>query len=108
MKCNKLIICGFTKIYLNRFYIPELIRLANDLQTTQVDPTKIIAAPYSQGNVEVFGTANGALLNTGMEGNGIYRNKPEYAGMRRNNTGMKRNEQEWYRNISEPAGMTPE
>ena len=23
-----------------------------------VDPTKTIAAPYSQGNVEVFGTAN--------------------------------------------------
>ena len=36
MKCNKLIICGFTKIYLYRFYIPELIRLANDVQTTQV------------------------------------------------------------------------
>ena len=44
-----------------------------------------------------------ALLNTGME-----RNVPEYAGMRRNNTRMKRNEQEWYRNIPEPAGMTPE
>ena len=36
MKCNKLIICGFTKIYLYRFYIPGLIRLANDVQTTQV------------------------------------------------------------------------
>ena len=37
MKCNKLIICGFTKIYLYRFYIPEfIIRLANDVQTTQV------------------------------------------------------------------------
>ena len=36
MKCNKLIICGFTKIYLYRFYIPELVRLANDVQTTQV------------------------------------------------------------------------
>ena len=36
MKCNKLIICGFTKIYLYHFYIPELIRLANNVQTTQV------------------------------------------------------------------------
>ena len=36
MKCNKLIFCGFTKINLYRFYIPELIRLANDVQTTQV------------------------------------------------------------------------
>ena len=36
MKCNILIICGFTKIYLYSFYIPELIRLANDVQTTQV------------------------------------------------------------------------
>ena len=36
MKCNKLIICGFTKIYLYGFYIPELSRLANDVQTTQV------------------------------------------------------------------------
>ena len=44
-----------------------------------------------------------ALLNTGTE-----RNIPEYAGMRRNDTGMKRNEQEWYRNIPKRAGMTPE
>ena len=36
MKCNKLIICDFTKIYLYRVYIPELIRLANDVETTQV------------------------------------------------------------------------
>ena len=36
MKCNKLIICGRTKINLYRFYIPELIQLANDVQTTQV------------------------------------------------------------------------
>ena len=36
MKCNKLIICGCTKINLYRFYIPELIQLANDVQTTQV------------------------------------------------------------------------
>ena len=63
MKCSKLIICGFTKIYLYRFYIPELIRLANDEQLNNpgpgiVDPTKTIAAPYSQRNVEVFGTGN--------------------------------------------------
>ena len=36
MKCNKSIMCGFTKIYLYRFYIPDLIRLANDVQTTEV------------------------------------------------------------------------
>ena len=51
-----------TQIYLYRFYIPELIRLANDVETNPgpgiVDPTKTIAAPYSQGDVEVFGTAN--------------------------------------------------
>ena len=51
-----------TQIYLYRFYIPELIRLANDVETNPgpgiVDPTKTIAAPYSQGNVKVFGTAN--------------------------------------------------
>ena len=39
--------------------------------------------------------------------NGIYRNKPEYAGMRRNNTGMKPNEPEWHRNIPKRARMTP-
>ena len=49
-----------TEIYLYRFYIPELIQLANDAQTNPgpgiVDATKTIAAPYmySQGNVEVF------------------------------------------------------
>ena len=36
MKCYKLIIRGITKIYLYRLYIPELIRLANDVQITQV------------------------------------------------------------------------
>ena len=36
-----------------------------------------------------------------QEWNGTERNIPEYAGMRRNNTRMKRNEQEWYRNIPE-------
>ena len=53
------------QIYLNCFYIPELIQLANDVETNLgpgiVDPTKTIAAPYSQqsqGNVKVFGTAN--------------------------------------------------
>ena len=42
--------------------LPELIRPLNDLETNPgpriVDPTKTIAALYSQGNVEVFGTAN--------------------------------------------------
>ena len=53
------------QIYLYCFYIPELIQLANDVETNPgpgiVDPTKTVAAPYSeqsQGNVEVFGTAN--------------------------------------------------
>ena len=53
------------QIYLYCFYIPELIQLANDVETNPgpgiVDPTKIIAGPYiqqSQGNVQVFGTAN--------------------------------------------------
>ena len=52
----------FTQFYLYCFYIPELIRLANNVETNPalgiVDPTKTIAAPYSQGNVKVFGTAN--------------------------------------------------
>ena len=50
MKCNKLIICGFTKIYLY------------DVQTTQVQELliqlKLLPHHYSQGNVEVLGTAN--------------------------------------------------
>ena len=44
----------------------------------------------------------------GMERNGIYRNKPEYTGTRQNDAGMKRNGQEWYRNVPERAGMTAE
>ena len=56
--------------------------------------------------------SRGALLNTkhgnGMEQNGIYRNKPEYTGTRLNDARMKRNGQEWYRNVPERAGMTPE
>ena len=50
------------RLWLSPIYIPELIRLLNDLETKPgpkiVDPTKTIAAPYSQGDVEVFGTAN--------------------------------------------------
>ena len=42
-----------------------------------------------------------ALLNTGTEWNGTERNIPEHGG-------MKRNGQEWYRNIPERAGMTPQ
>ena len=73
MKCSKLIICGFTKIYLYRFYIPELIsRLANDVQLNNpgpgiANPTKTIAAPYSQGNVEVFGTANAVTQRVAID-----------------------------------------
>ena len=36
MKCNKLLSVALQKIYLYRFYIPELISLANDAQTTLV------------------------------------------------------------------------
>ena len=32
----------------------------------------------------------------GTERNGIYQNKPEYAGIKRNNTRTKRSEQEWF------------
>ena len=50
------------RLWLSQIYIPELIRLLNDLETNPgpriVNPTKTIAAPYSQGDVEVFGTAN--------------------------------------------------
>ena len=44
----------------------------------------------------------------GTEYTRIYRNKPEYVGMRRNDTGMRRNEQEWYRNVLKRAGVTLE
>ena len=44
----------------------------------------------------------------GMERRGIYRKKPEYTGTRQNDAGMKWNGQEWYRNVPERAGMTPE
>ena len=50
------------RLWISPIYIPELILLLNDLETNPgpriVDPTKTIAAPYSQGNVEVCGTAN--------------------------------------------------
>ena len=43
----------FTQTYLYRFYTPELIRLSHDEETNAgprvVDPTKTIAASYSQG-----------------------------------------------------------
>ena len=46
--------------------------------------------------------------------NGIYRNNMEYAGARRNDSGierhgirMRRNGQEGYQNIPERAGVTP-
>ena len=54
MKCNKLIICGFIKIYLYRFYIPELIRLANDVQTTQVQELLIQLKLLPQHTVKVM------------------------------------------------------
>ena len=42
----------------------------------------------------------------GMGRNGIYRNEPEYTGTRQNDAGMKRNGQEWNRNVPERARMT--
>ena len=52
----------FRQIYLYCFYILELIRHKNDAVANPgpgiVYPTKAITAPYSEGNVEVFGTAN--------------------------------------------------
>ena len=50
-----------TQIYLYRFYIPNFIRLANDVETNP--GPGILAAPYSQGNVEVFGAANAGTDN---------------------------------------------
>ena len=45
-----------------------------------------------------------ALLNTGTDWN-----RTEYTGVKRqNDAGMKRNGQEWYRNVLERAGMTRE
>ena len=46
-----------------------------------------------------------ALLNTGTERNGIYRNKPEYAGMRGNDTQMKGHMPEWDRMNKNGAGI---
>ena len=47
-----------TQIYLNRWYIPDLIRLANDIETNQgpavvdnIDSSKTICAPYSSANI---------------------------------------------------------
>ena len=45
----------------------------------------------------------GALLKTGTEWNGA-----EYTGTSRNDAGMRRNGQEYYRNEAERAGMTPQ
>ena len=49
---------GLTQIYLNRWYIPDLIRLANDTETNQgpavvdnIDSSKTICAPYSSSNI---------------------------------------------------------
>ena len=48
-----------TQIYLYRWYIPDLIRLANDIETTNpgpavvvnIDTSKTICAPYSSSNI---------------------------------------------------------
>ena len=71
MKCNKLIICGFTKIYLYRFLIHSWVNSICKCRTNNpgpgiVDPTKTIASPYSQGYVEVFVTANVATQRVAM------------------------------------------
>ena len=48
----------FTQIYLYRWYIPDLIRLANDMETNpgpavvdDIDSSKTICAPYSSSNI---------------------------------------------------------
>ena len=48
----------FTQIYLYRWYIPDLIRLANDIETNpgpavvaNIDSSKTICAHYSSSNV---------------------------------------------------------
>ena len=47
-----------TEIYLNRWYILDLIRLTNDIETNQgpavvdnIDSSKTICAPYSSSNI---------------------------------------------------------
>ena len=47
-----------TEIYLYRWYIPDLIRLTNDIETNQdpavvdnIDSSKTICAPYSSSNI---------------------------------------------------------
>ena len=47
-----------TQIYLYRWYIPDLIRLANDIETNQgpavvdnIDTNKTIRVPYSSSNI---------------------------------------------------------
>ena len=47
-----------TEIYLYRWYIPDLIRLANGIETNQgsdvvdnIDSSKTICAPYSSSNI---------------------------------------------------------
>ena len=55
------------------------------------------------GNVPTFSLEIQTLNLTGVTKprNRTERNKLEYTEMRQNSTGMKRNEQEWYRNIPE-------
>ena len=47
-----------TQIYLYRWYIPDLIRLANDIETNpgpaivdNIDSSNTICAPYSSSNI---------------------------------------------------------
>ena len=47
-----------TQIYLYRWYIPDLIRFANDIETNQgpavvdnIDTSKTICTPYSSSNI---------------------------------------------------------
>ena len=55
---NKSLVAFNTRIYLYRWYIPDLIRLANDIETNpgpavvdNIDSSKTICAPYSSSNI---------------------------------------------------------
>ena len=51
------------------------------------------------GKIKLF--AGVTKHRNGMEQNGIYRNKPEYTGTRRNDAGMNKNGTGMYRNEPE-------
>ena len=64
---------------------------------------QVVETPVTNNSPSQDSNHPGALLNTGTEWNGT-----EYTGTRQNDAGMKRNAQEWCRNVPERAGMTAE